>query len=962
MRWPSGSPPGPRPPTPARSESSTPGCTRAWTTSSRSRPRSSRRPPPLGTSWRACRRSWRAGPRASPDADQPRRPVGSCSGQASARDGAFSPGPPIDCRARGSQQRQSPPPSYCRLRCRRRRRRHAGERPGRLRRPLLPGVGRLAAGPRHQDPLHPGLLHRARDLDRRRGRDHLVDDPLPRQARARRRADPWQHAAGDRLDGRRSADPRPHHRRDLRQAARDHRPAGVRQRPAGQCGQQLLRLHGPAEPAEGLADAEHGGRRPAVRLALPVSGQGERLRLHQHGGADGGDGHPRDQVRRRRALLVDPEARRQDGRAARLYEPHLVPGRQGRHLQGPVRRAVRAQPREHAGHRRRPAGRPVPGLVPRSGGRGHRGQEGPAGRVRADPTAGAGRDALVATAEDFRLRTRPRPQITARLIADEPRGWTSWITTTDHKKIGILYLWTCAVFFILGGVEALLMRIQLGVPENTFLDPEKYNQVMTMHGTTMIFLVVVPIWAGFGNYVVPLMIGARDMAFPRLNAWSYWMFLFGGIALYASLFFTPPEAGWFSYVPLSLKPYSPSGGQDAWIYMTHLTGLSSILGGINFIATIHNMRAPGMGWGRLPLFVWSLLIYSYLIILALTSLAASVTMLLLDRNFGTTFFDPTEGGSALLWQHLFWFFGHPEVYILVLPAFGVFSEVIPVFARKPIFGYKAIAAATAGIAFLGMLVWAHHMFATPMSTVVLAFFMLSSFLIAVPTGVKIFNWVATLWRVTIEYRVPLLFAIGGVATFLMGGITGIFLAVFPVDWQLTDTYFVVAHFHYTAFGASAFAMMSALYYWFPKMSGRMMSESLGKASFWLFLVGFHVTFLIQHSAGLSGMPRRVYEYADRDGLPIYNLISSIGSWILALGILLTVINLVRSVKSGAPAGPDPWKANTLEWYTPSPPPENNFDATPRVRSVEPMKDIRREVEQLTGVDQRYRAGQAMTNI
>ena len=364
------------------------------------------------------------------------------------------------------------------------------------------------------------------------------------------------------------------------------------------------------------------------------------------------------------------------------------------------------------------------------------------------------------------------------------RGWTSWFTTTDHKKIGILYLYTVLVFFVLGGVEALLMRIQLGAPENTFVTPEIYNQLFTMHGTTMIFLVVVPVWAGFANYLLPLMIGARDVAFPRLNAWSYWMFLFGGLALYASFFFSPPEAGWFSYVPLSSKEYSPSNGQEAWIYMVHLTGLASILGAINFIATIHNMRAPGMGWGRMPLFVWTILIYAYLIILALTSLAATVTMLLLDRNFGTNFFDPDEGGSALLWQHLFWFFGHPEVYILVLPAFGVFSEILPVFARKPIFGYKAIAAATAGIAFLGVLVWAHHMFATPMSTVVLAFFMLSSFLIAVPTGVKIFNWIATLWRGTVEYRVPLLYCVGGIFTFLMGGITGIFLAVFPIDWQL----------------------------------------------------------------------------------------------------------------------------------------------------------------------------------
>jgi cytochrome c oxidase subunit 1 len=563
------------------------------------------------------------------------------------------------------------------------------------------------------------------------------------------------------------------------------------------------------------------------------------------------------------------------------------------------------------------------------------------------------------TTADTALRRR-RPEIIAHGVDRPTRGWMSWLTTTDHKKIGIMYLLTVLVFFILGGVEALLMRTQLAVPDNTFLAPEKYNEVMTMHGTTMIFLVIVPVWAGFTNYFLPLMIGARDVAFPRLNAWSYWMYLFGGLALYASLFFTPPEAGWFSYVPLSLKSYTASNGQEAWIYMIHLTGLSSILGAINFIATIHNMRAPGMGWGRMPLFIWTMLIYSYLVVLALASLAATVTMLLLDRNFGTHFFDPNQGGSALLYQHLFWFFGHPEVYILVLPAFGIFSEILPVFARKPIFGYKAIAAATAGIAFLGLLVWAHHMFATPMSTVVLAFFMLSSFLIAVPTGVKIFNWAATLWRGTIEYRVPLLFCVGGIATFLMGGITGIFLAVFPVDWQLTDTYFVVAHFHYTAFGAAAFGMVGALYYWFPKMTGRMMSESLGKVSFVLFFVGFHLTFLIQHSAGLDGMPRRIYEYTKASGWGWMNMISTIGAFVLAFSVLLTVINVYRSLKKGPIAGPDPWKANTLEWFTPSPPPENNFDAIPRVRSVEPMKDIRRQIERQTGVPQRYEAGKPMS--
>ncbi len=557
------------------------------------------------------------------------------------------------------------------------------------------------------------------------------------------------------------------------------------------------------------------------------------------------------------------------------------------------------------------------------------------------------------------VRTRPRPEIIQHEVGSGPQGWTSWVTTTDHKKIGIMYLWTVAVFFVLGGVEAMLMRLQLGVPDNTLLSPEKYNELLTLHGTTMIFLVVVPVWAGFTNYVLPLMIGARDVAFPRLNAWSFWMYLFGGLTLYASLLFTPPEAGWFSYVPLSSRDYSASNGQEAWIYMVHLTGLSSIVGSINFIATIHNMRAKGMGWGRLPLFVWGMLIYSYLIVIALSSLAATVTMLLLDRNFGTNFFDPTQGGSALLWQHLFWFFGHPEVYILVLPAFGVFSEVLPVFARKPIFGYKAIAASTAGIAFLGLLVWAHHMFAVPTSTVVLAFFMLSSFVIAVPTGIKIINWIGTLWHGTVEYRTALLFCVAGIFTFFMGGITGIFLAVFPVDWQLTDTYFVVAHFHYTAFGAAAFGMFGALYYWFPKMSGRMLSESLGKASFVLVFVGFHVTFLIQHAAGLSGMPRRIYEYESSTGWGLMNLISSIGSLILAIGVLVSVINLLVSIKKGAKAGGDPWKANTLEWYTTSPPPEHNFDVIPRVRSVEPMKDLRRQVEQESGEQQRHKPSRAV---
>jgi cytochrome c oxidase subunit 1 len=543
---------------------------------------------------------------------------------------------------------------------------------------------------------------------------------------------------------------------------------------------------------------------------------------------------------------------------------------------------------------------------------------------------------------------RERPEVVVHAIKDRPTGWTSWLTTTDHKKIGVMYLYATFVFFMLGGVEALLMRLQLSGSDQNILGPRIYNELVTMHGSTMIFLFVVPVLAGFGNYMVPLMIGARDMAFPRLNALSFWLFLFGGIAFYMSIFFTPPSAGWTMYAPLSDNAYLQDGGTDAWIFMIHLTGISSIVGAINFVATIHNMRAKGMGWGRMPIFCWTILVYSYLLILALPAIAAAVTMLLTDRHFGTSFFDPTGGGNPLLWQHLFWFFGHPEVYIMVLPAFGMISEILPVFARKPIFGYKAIVASTAAIAFLGMLVWAHHMFATPTSTVVLAFFMLSSFAIAVPTGIKIFNWLATLWRGTIVMKTPLYFACGFLATFVIGGISGVILAIFPVDWQLTDTYFVVAHLHYVLFGGSVFAIFGGLYYWFPKMSGRMLSETLGKLSFWLMFLGFNLTFLVQHSLGLSGMARRIYRYELHPEWGTMNLISTIGSWILGIGVLVTMANVIVSVKKGRKAGNDPWQANTLEWFTQSPPPENNFDVVPRVRSVEPMKDVRREVLRATG--------------
>src|SRR6202007_467367 len=514
--------------------------------------------------------------------------------------------------------------------------------------------------------------------------------------------------------------------------------------------------------------------------------------------------------------------------------------------------------------------------------------------------------------------TIPGAQIEARPWVDELH---LCLTTVDHKRLGILYIASALLFLVVGGVEALVIRIQLMHSHSDFVSPQVFNRMFTMHGTTMIFFVAMPILFGFGNYLVPLRIGARDMAFPRLNAFSFWLSALGGFLLYFSFLGgnglygagNAPDVGWWSYAPLGARAFSPGHSSDYWTIALLVSGFGSIGTAINIIATIVSLRCPGMKLSRMPLLVWLYLVMSGMVLIAITPLSAAQIMLLIDRYLGGHFFDTQAGGSAVLWMHFFWIFGHPEVYVLVIPAFGFLSEIIPVFSRKPIFGYPVMVAASVAIGFVSMSVWAPHMFTIGMSSYANSFFAITTMIVGIPTGIKIFNWVGTMWGGKIQFRTPMLFCIGFLFQFLIGGLTGIIQSCAPVDWQLSLSYFVVAHFHYVIVGGILFALFAAFYYWYPKMTGRMLSERLGKWHFWLFLTGFHLTFDVMHVPGILGMPRRIYTYEPGRGGDTLNFIISIGAFIQALAILVFVANLIISYFKGAEAGNDPWDAWTLEW-------------------------------------------------
>jgi cytochrome c oxidase subunit I len=516
-----------------------------------------------------------------------------------------------------------------------------------------------------------------------------------------------------------------------------------------------------------------------------------------------------------------------------------------------------------------------------------------------------------------------------------PTTWDviwSWLTTVDHKRIGVLYGVSAYVFFLVGGIEALLMRLQLAKPDGTLLSAQTFNELFTMHGTTMIFLAIMPMGAAFFNFIIPLQIGARDVAFPRLNALSYWVFLSGALFLHSSfLAGSIPDAGWFGYANLTTRQFSPGSHVDFWMLGLQILGLSSLMAGFNFIVTIINMRAPGMTLMRMPLFIWMSFVVQFLVVLAFPAITVALILLMFDRFFGTLFFAPAAGADPLLWQHLFWIFGHPEVYILILPAMGIVSEVLPTFSRKPLFGAPVVIYSGIMIGFFGFGVWSHHMFSVGMGPVADSAFSIATLLIAVPTGVKIFNWIGTLWGGSVRLTTPLLFSLGFISMFIMGGLSGVMHASPPVDLQQTDSYFIVAHFHYVLFGGSIFGLFSGVYYWWPKIFGKVLDERLGKLHFWLMLIGFNVTFFPMHFLGLIGMPRRIYTYAPDLGWNFWNFVSTVGAFIIALSFVVFMVNVVKTSRSGGRAPADPWDARTLEWTIPSPPPVYNFLTIPTVR-------------------------------
>jgi cytochrome c oxidase subunit I len=522
-----------------------------------------------------------------------------------------------------------------------------------------------------------------------------------------------------------------------------------------------------------------------------------------------------------------------------------------------------------------------------------------------------------------------------------PQAIYNWLATVDHKKLGLMYIIAMLLFFVISGVMAVLIRIQLAVPNNHFVSPETFDRLFTMHGTTMVFLVGMPMVAGLGNYLIPLMIGARDMAFPRLNAFGFWAFLFGGLLLYYSYVTgAVPDVGWFGYAPLTSKTFSPGASTDFWVLGVLLAGFGSIASAINVIATAISMRCPGITLRRMPMFVWAMVIDAWLVLIILPPLSAAQIMLMLDRTLGANFFNPNAGGNVLLWQHLFWIFGHPEVYVLIFPIFAILSEVVPVFSRKPIFGKPAMVGALVAIGFIGVGVWAHHMFTVGLSSMSNTFFAGATMLVGIPTGIKIFNWTATMYGGKIRFATPMLFSCGFLLQFLVAGLTGIMLATAPFDWQLHHSYFVVGHFHFTLIGGLVFGLFAGIYYWFPKATGRMMNETIGKWQFWLFVIGFNVTFIPMHFAGFLGMPRRVYTFPAGHGLEFWNLISTWGVVLQVVAVLLFVVNVVWALAKGPRAGDNPWNAWTLEWATSSPPPEYNFEKVPVVRSSRPLWDLK----------------------